>query len=149
MINVIKKGISLLRNKNVRIFLKIYEPFIYSLCLAIISLTYTIDYIQDGNFITQEDYQRRMFILSLIGGCSLPTILRIISYSGGLCFWYMFNVACLLLNNLNGLLYFLNVIDSCYYLFIGTGLGCAGVISFLIFKIFYRITDEVFLHHIE
>lgn len=80
---IIGRVISLLRNKRARIFLKLYEPFVYSLCLCILSITYTCDYFSEEPIITQEEYDRRAFILSLIGGCSLFTIARIISYSSG------------------------------------------------------------------
>ena len=59
------------------------------------------------------------------------------------------NIACLLLNNLSGFAKFLNIIDSISYMFIATGLSCAGIICFLVFRIFYRITDEVCLHHTD
>ena len=117
---IIGRVISLLRNKRARIFLKLYEPFVYSLCLCILSITYTCDYFSEEPIITQEEYDRRAFILSLIGGCSLFTIARIISYSSGLCKWYMANIACLLLNNLSGFAKYLNIIDSISYMFIGT-----------------------------
>lgn len=103
---MIKKLISLLRNKSARIFFKIYEPFVYSLCLSIVSCTFMIDYFSDGTFISQEDYDKRVFLMSLIGGCSIPTIIRIISYSSGLCKWYMANITCLLINNMSGFAYY-------------------------------------------
>lgn len=146
---IIGRVISLLRNKRARIFLKLYDPFVYSLCLCILSITYACDYFSEEPIITQEEYDRRAFILSLIGGCSLFTIARIISYSSGLCKWYMANIACLLLNNLSGFAKYLNIIDSISYMFIATGLSCAGIICFLVFRIFYRITDEVCLHHTD
>lgn len=137
--------LSLLRNKSARIFFKIYEPFVYSFCLSIVSCTFMIDYFSDGNFISQEDYDKRVFIMSLIGGCSLPTIIRIISYSSGLCRWYMANIVCLLLNNLSGFAFYFGMIGYIPYVFIATGLSSLGIICFLVFRIFYRITDEVCL----
>lgn len=68
---MIKKLVSLLRNKSARIFFKIYEPFVYSLCLSIVSCTFMIDYFSDGTFISQEDYDKRVFLMSLVGGCSI------------------------------------------------------------------------------
>lgn len=149
MIEKIKKGISMLRTKEARIFLKLYEPFIYSLCLSIVSLTFSIDYFHEGEFITQQDYEKRVLLMSLIGGCSLPTVIRIISYSSGLCFWYMTNVFCLLLNNVAGFMFYFDMFGYVVYMFMATGLSCIGVISFLIFKIFYRISSEVDCRHIQ
>lgn len=137
------KGIlSSLRSKGVRILFKLHEPFIYSICTSIVALTFAIDYFSDEPFITQEDYIERIFLMSLLGGCSLPTIIRIISYSSGLCKWYMINIFTLLLNNINGFIYFFGWIDYIPYTFIACGLSCLGVTSFLIMKLFYRITEE-------
>lgn len=149
MIEKIRKGISLLRTKQARIFFKLYEPFIYSLCLSIVSLTFSIDYFHEGELITQQDYEKRVLLMSLIGGCSLPTVIRIISYSSGLCFWYMTNVFCLLLNNVAGFMFYFDMFGYVVYMFMATGLSCIGVISFLVFKIFYRISNEVDCHHIQ
>lgn len=146
---MIKKLVSLLRNKSARIFFKIYEPFVYSLCLSIVSCTFMIDYFSDGTFISQEDYDKRVFLMSLIGGRSIPTIIRIISYSSGLCKWYMANIACLLINNMSGFAYYFGWIGYIPYVFMATGLSCAGVMSFLVFRIFYRITDEVCLRRTD
>ena len=140
---MIKKMVSLLRNKSARIFFKIYEPFVYSLCLSIVSCTFMIDYFFDGTFISQEDYDKRVFLMSLIGGCSIPTIIRVISYSSGLCKWYMANITCLLINNVSGFAYYFGLIGYIPYVFMATGLSCTGVICFLTFRIFYRVTDEV------
>lgn len=140
---MIKKLLSLLRSKPARIFFKIYEPFVYSLCLSIVSCTFMIDYFSDGTFISQEDYDKRVFLMSLIGGCSIPTIIRVISYSSGLCKWYMANITCLLINNISGFAYYFGLIGYIPYVFMATGLSCTGVICFLTFRIFYRVTDEV------
>lgn len=145
-ITIFRRAISLLRSKNVRILLKLYEPFIYSLCLSIVTITFSLDYFMDEGFISQEKYEKRVFLMSLLGGCSLPTIIRVISYSSGLCKWYMANVFCLLLNNIMGFLFFFNLVDYIIYMFSATGLSCIGIISFLVFRIFYRVTDEVCCH---
>lgn len=149
MISVIRKAMSVLRSKQARILLKLYEPFVCSLCLSILSITFSIDYFQNGAFISQEDYDKRAMLLSLIGGYSLIGILRMLSCSSGLCFWYMTNLVCLLINNIAGFLFYFGVFSSVVYMFMATGLSCIGVISFLIFKIFYRISSEVDCHHIQ
>ena len=97
-------------------------------------------------FLTVISYHRK----TMINGCFLchwliPTIIRIISYSSGLCRWYMANVVCLLLNNLSGFSFYFGIIGYIPYVFIATGLSCLGIICFLVFRIFYRITDEVCL----
>lgn len=140
---MIGRIVSLLRSKRARIFFKLYEPFVYSLCLSILSITFSLDYISKEPIISQAEFEQRAFILSLIGGCSLITIVRIISYSSGLCKWYMANIGCLLINNIAGFAKYLNFIDSVSYMFMATGLSCLGVICFLVFRICYRIKDEV------
>lgn len=145
---MIEKIVSLLRNKAARIFFKLYEPFVYSLCLSIVSCTFMIDYFSEEPFITQGNYERRVFLMSLIGGCSLPTVLRLISYSSGLCKWYIANITCLLINNLNGFAYYFKLVDYVPYTFMATGLSCLGVICFLVFRICYRVKDEVCYCHI-
>lgn len=142
---IISKIASLLRRKKARIFFKVYEPFVYSFCLCVLSITFTIDYFSPDEFISQADFENRAFILSLLGGCSIITIIRVISYSAGMCKWYMANIVCLLLNNLSGFARYLGLIDSISYMFIATGLSSLGIICFLVFRIFYRITDEVCL----
>lgn len=140
---------SLLQSKSARIFFKLYEPFIYSFCLSITSTICVIDYYMDGMFITEEDMTSRMFLMALLGGYSLPTLARVFAYSSGLCMWYKANMLCLLLNLAFGLLYYFKLVEYLHYMIAASAFGIIGVISSLIFKIFYRISSEVDCHHIQ
>ena len=128
------------KGKLFRTFIKNYEPFIYSFCVFLWALFYFIDMRHEWNYFTQEEYTRFSNVLSILGGYSVPTLVRILAHSSGMCVWYKATIAALALNLLDGLLNMFGILSAEVYGYFSIALGCIAIICFLIFKIFYRVT---------
>lgn len=114
-------------------FVRIYTPFICTL-VALVS----------GMLFIREDISEEFIYLSSVAtGNSLLIIAYLFATSLRMCIWYKLNLLCLMLVQLCGLAYYFTDMDFTLYVYVITLLSAMGIIFFLIFRIFYRVTSTV------
>lgn len=138
-----KRLLQIIQSKAMRRFIKIYEPFFYSLCSLIISVLYVIDELTKYNMFREETLNDCQFILSLIGGFSVTTIFRMISHSNDMCKWHM---RCLLFNFLvlvEGFLFYFGIINISIYIYSAITFSAIAMLCFFIHLVTNRVKDEL------
>lgn len=111
--------------------IRIYTPFICTL-MTLLNGVY---------FIMGGTENRLIYITSALTGNSMLVILYMLFTSMRMCIWYKMNLICLLLVQAIGILYDFTGMEFSTYLLSVVLLSVLGVICFLIFRIFYRVTS--------
>ena len=109
--------------------IRIYTPFI---CTVTVLLNGVL-------FLSGITELSAVYLMATVSGNSILLDLYILATSKRMCIWYKLTVVLLLMVQIWGLLY--NHFDFKYslYIWIVILLSLAGVLSFLIFRIIYRI----------
>lgn len=112
------------------------EPFVYSVCSLIHSLKLIC---LNAGKCSVEEYEKTIFLLSVIGGYSLMTLVRMYVSSYGRCRWYMLSLSFLSVVMLDGILYWLGFITNNGYPYVA--LFCSFVA--MIFAIMFISTRNI------
>lgn len=110
--------------------IRIYTPFICTLA-ALLNGVYFIIGDYDGMF---------TYVSSAITGNSVLVIAYMFATSHRMCVWYKLNLLCLMLIQVLGLTYDCLGMDFTLYLWAVVLLASLGMVFFLAFRIFYRVT---------
>lgn len=110
-------------------FLRIYTPFICTLVALLNGVLFMMGDAQ-GDFI---------YFSSALTGNSVAVVIYMFCASLKMCVWYKMNLLCLLFIQIIGITYNYFNIEFSIYLLIVVLLASMGIISFLVFRIFYRI----------
>lgn len=114
----------------VRRLIRLYTPFICTfMCLLNgVSILLGLDNIQ------------QIYLMANLTGNSVLIDIYMLCCSSKMCIWYKADVVCLLLIQICGMLYNAFNIEEALYLFFIITLSAVGMMSFLIFRIFYVVT---------
>lgn len=112
-------------------FLRIYTPFICTLMALLNGVLFIGEYPM-GDF---------AFVASATTGNSILVDVYILTTSLKMCIWYKLNLLCLLLIQICGLLYHHYSMDVSLYVWVVTLLAATGIMFFLIFRVFYKVTS--------
>ena len=112
-------------------FIRIYTPFICTLASLIGGLLFSED----------SSGESSIYILATLSGSSILVTLYMFVTSLRMCIWFKLNLLCLFLIQLCGLGYNYFDIDTSLYVWVGSLFAGFGIIFFLIFKIFYKVTS--------
>ena len=110
--------------------IRIYTPFICTLAALLNGVL----------LLKGADYLLDVYLLATFTGNSILVDLYMMVTSNRMCIWYKINLLCLLLIQVSGLLYNYFDIDESLYVWAIVLFAAIGVISFLIFRIFYNVT---------
>lgn len=114
-------------------FLRIYTPFICTVMVLINGVLFSRGSIP-------EDFT---FLGSAISGNSILVVAYFFVTSMRMCIWFKLNLLCMLLVQLCGIAYNYLDIDFAIYLNAIILLSALGIIFFLIFRIFYKVTGVI------
>lgn len=81
-----------------------------------------------------------IYLMATLTGNSVLVNLYIFVTSLRMCIWYKLNVLCLLMIQICGLLYSYCKIPQTSYIWAVILFAVAGILFFLIFKVFYKVT---------
>lgn len=129
----------LIYSLQARRFIKMYEPFVYSVCSLITALVYIVCC---RNEWSDEDimmFDRLVFVLSATGGFSVTTVVRMLCFSGDMCKWYK---SCLLFNFLvlaDSILYYCRIFDINIYAYSAATFSALALLCFFIFLVGRKI----------
>lgn len=111
-------------------FIRIYTPFICTVMALVNGVL----------FIRGVEELPAIYLFATLTGNSVLVDLYIFVTSLRMCIWYKLNLLCLVLIQISGLLYNCLDIDTSLYLWIVVLLAAIGIVFFLVFRIFYRVT---------
>ena len=111
--------------------IRIYTPFFCTLMALLNGVL----------FIKGETEIPAIHMLASVSGSSIVMVLYMFATSLRMCIWYKLNLLCLLILQLCGLMYNYYGIDASIYLWSVVLISGLGIIFFLMFKIFYRVTS--------
>lgn len=109
-------------------FIRVYTPLILSV-LALLNAVL---------FMSEKENCDAVYLIANMASSSLLIDLYILSVSRRMCIWYKLNIFCLTLIHISGLMYNGAWIDEFIYPYIVAVLSAIGIISFLIFRIWYK-----------
>lgn len=112
-------------------FLRIYTPFICTLMALLNGVL----------FMMGDAHGEFVYITSALTGNSIAVVLYMFCTSMRMCIWYKLNLLCLLLIQVLGITYDCLSMDFTTYLLAVVMLSMVGIICFLIFQMFYRVTS--------
>lgn len=118
-------------------FIRIYTPLICTIMVLINGLL-----ISRGNI--PEDF---IFLSSATTGHSILVIMYFFVTTLRMCIWYRLNLLCLLLIQLCGIAYNYMNIEFSLYVNALVLLSILGILFFLIFKVFYKVTGLLLCIH--
>ena len=110
--------------------IRIYTPFICTLAALLNGVLY----------LEEIPCTPALYLMATLTGNSVLINLYILVTSLRMCIWYKLNLICLLMIQICGLLYSYCGIAEAPYLWAVVLFAIAGILFFLIFKIFYRVT---------
>ena len=111
--------------------IRIYTPFICTLMALVNGVL----------FIRGAEELPTIYLFATLTGNSVLVDSYMFVTSLRMCIWYKMNLICLVLIQICGLLYNYFDIDTSLYLWIVVLLAAMGVIFFLVFRIFYKVTS--------
>lgn len=112
-------------------FIRIYAPFVCTLATLINGVIFVKGFTDCSE----------VYVLSAFAGSSIFVTAYMFVTSFRMCKWYKLNLLCLLLTQLCSIAYNYLDIDTSLYLWVVTLLSGLGIMLFLIFRIFYKVTN--------
>lgn len=116
-----------------RRFIRIYTPFICTIVALIHGMLFLSENLTSGF----------EYLASSSSGFSILVVLYFFSASKQMCFWYKANLTCLLLIQISGLLYYFDILEITVYFYVVTLFAALGIMFFLVFQVFYTITEAL------
>lgn len=113
-------------------FIRVYTPFVCTLATLL----------ECKLFEYGEDSLTNIYLLSGMSGASLLLVVYMWIVSLKMCIWYRINLMCLFLIQICGILYNCFDMEFSLYLWRVTLLSEVGMLSFLIFMVYYKITGS-------
>lgn len=111
-------------------FVRVYTPFI----CTVMALVNGVLFLRGATELSA------IYLMATLTGNSVLINLYMLATSMRMCIWYKLNLFCLLLIQVCGLSYNYFHIDTSLYLWVVTLLSALGVMCFLIFRAFYKVT---------
>lgn len=110
--------------------IRIYTPFICALMALLNGVL----------FLRGVEATPLVYLIATFTGNSLLVDLFMLAASMRMCIWYKLNIFCLFMVQICGLLYNYMDIPTALYLWVTILFSIMGIISFLVFRIFYTVT---------
>lgn len=114
-------------------FIRVYTPFICTLMALINGVL----------FYSPIEYKVFKYLGSATCGYSVIVTLYFFATSRRMCIWYKLNLTCLLLIQILGIVYYFTRMEFNTYIYSTVLLSAFGIMCFLIFRLFYVVTDSL------